>query len=331
MSYQGSDLLGALQALHPTIDLSQTSLAQSANTAAAQGMDPGTFASQNASNPIVGETYSQYFQNLANPTINNLQEQGANAQNQFQVNQNTQNQNFNQNSAAIQNNADSLGLSRSGYNGNQLSANEAQRANTLSSLALQNEDTQAGINAQIASTQQQVGTQASNAELQDTQTYNQNQQAAFGELQNVNPSLAATDPSYLNLLNTIMQRAGLGTLDPNELATYYKTQVGNATGTATGTTTPSTTAQTTSTTPAASNPAAQYGISDEQWSDALPNLQKIFSGQAINPTTKKPYYVKGGKPAQDTTIEQLLEQQYGLNPSSAASLYYKARGQIIGS
>lgn len=204
MAYQASDLLGALQYYNPGVDLSNSGLSSIASTEAANGTSPADFASKYAGSPQVASAYQNFYQTQANPTIaatnsqigvqqnaqqlSDQQEQNsANTENNdtsqsiANINRNRQTQNdqiFN--SAAASGNSTAGGTLVQENNNNvdtqrNISYADAQRANTLSQLALQNTTNKNQIQGSIdqlqgekAVTEQGVATNAMNATTQNS-------------------------------------------------------------------------------------------------------------------------------------------------------------------
>lgn len=330
MAYSGQDLIAALQAYHPDVNLSNTALMDLANQQAGYGMSPQDFAAKWINDPAISNAYYQKYNSLAAPGMAQIQKQigltGAqyeNARNQanndfantsfgIQQNQNNQNQ-------SLFNQADAMGLGRSGVtaagtgriaaqSSQNLSYADAQRANSLAQLALENQGTQDTLKGQIAAIQAGVTSDATKSFNQNSDAYFQRQKDAFAQLQNVNPTLAASSPSYRNLLNTILQKAGLGALDPNELGAYFGGQVGNAMGGGGGGSTPKTTTPVKKTTPAPKAPINQSSL-----------INDLIG-----------YFQKGGWQGQDAGDIKHLQDQYGLSAADASHQYYSIRKWVTG-
>ena len=212
----GTDYLNALSQYHPGVNLgSSTDLTNQANQAAASGQDINDFATKNANNPAIGQAYVNHYQTFAQPTIDGINTQIGTLGTQGQIT----NQQYGNNVTQLNNDstqaqrqigfsgadaqassfnaANSAGLANTGnYAGasqriasdqsNALSYNEANRANQLGQLMLQNQSNQNSIQgtvnqlqSQKAATQQTVSQSAQDAQLQNSDRYfNRNLQLA---------------------------------------------------------------------------------------------------------------------------------------------------------
>lgn len=356
MAYQSSDLLAALAAYHPDVDLG--SLQGDAEASAQGGATPQDFVAKYVNDPRITQAYVNKYTNFAQPSLADINSQIGIAQQQGKLNQSSTEQQYGNTAYDIQQNqlnqnqnlfnqADQMGLSRAGVTGagtgriaanttQALSYNDAQRANSLASIALQTSGNVGQLQGKEAAIQADIGQQARQDAYGNSQNYFTRQTNAFNALQNINPSLAASSPSYAALLSTMMQRAGLGALDPNELQAYFKGQIAQTVPSSTpssaapspvstgGSTYTYPTSQT-QTTPGMQAPANNAGVTDQIYGTVYPYLQSLFS--------------KGGWQGLDLSsngFQNSRAYQFlsgidpNLNPNQASYLYYHVRKQLTG-
>lgn len=216
-----SDYLNALQFYHPDVQFSGIqSLNDAANSAASSGMSTSDFVNQNMNNPGIFQAYNQKYQTMAQPQLASIGGQINQENNQLGLSdQSTANSSNTVNNDAanaernmkvqgmgqadsIANAADKSGIGNAGTtlvqqnNNNQdvtrnVSYTEANRANSLAQLAIQNAGTKAGIQGTIDSLQGQEGAINYNTALNSQQDYNQDSATMFDRANTLfNDSLA---------------------------------------------------------------------------------------------------------------------------------------------
>ncbi|GAC1502292.1 MAG: hypothetical protein NVS1B10_07000 [Candidatus Saccharimonadales bacterium] len=385
-----SDYISSLQSYHPDVDLSSVpSIMQSAQQAASAGSDVNQWTGQNAQNPDIVKAYVQKYSNfyapqnaLINANIGVAQQQGQllnqqNSSQQSQVNQafgNTgyqigQNQ-LDQNQSLF-NQADQMGLSKSGVTAastgriasnttQALSYNDAQRANALASLAIQNQQnnlsTQGDINqlhGQLASNQSQISQQATQDAYNNSQNYYNRQLSTLQAISTPNFALLSTSPAYAQAYSQMLSRAGMGSASVQDIMNSAKQYVQKYSSTSsqgapsspsgspvTNKRTPTsysgesyspTPPNTPSQAPSLVDTIQKYGygpntagVGSDLFSQALPSVQTIFQGNWQGKDIGKSGF-------SDSPVYAYLNSKIpGITPSQASFIYYRARKSIIG-
>lgn len=204
-----NDYLSALNQQHPDINLmGNNTLTDYANSASGSGMSTGDFVNKYNSDPSIFQAYNQKYQTMAQPQLSSLDAQigqqgtqmgladqstansgntlnndAANAEKNMRVQGMSQGDN-------IANAADHAGLGNAGTtlvsqaNNNQdvtrnISYTEANRANSLAQLSLQNASTKAGIQGNIDNLQGQKGAINYNTAQAAQGNYNQDSATMF--------------------------------------------------------------------------------------------------------------------------------------------------------
>lgn len=353
---QPGDYISALSSYHPDVDLNSVFGTQ-AQDAANTGMSVSDFVGKYLNDPGISQAYVKKYTSFAQPQLDQFNTQIGLAQNQGNIlNQQYQsgvNQTNNQvdnsvygirqnqldQNQSLFNQADAAGLSRSGVTNaaqgriaanttQNLSYTEAQRANSLAQLALQNQEGQTTVAGNIANLQSQVGSTQSNIQQQaqqdaynNSQNFYSRQQDALKTLQSgVNYSLLANSPAYASILSNVLQHSGLGYASPEDLMGAAKQVSGSATATTSSTPSAPTVTTPTPVTPALPvQNAPQYKVGSVN-----PNSQL---GSYLIGYFKKPSSAWAGHDSSDISF---LQNKFGISPDVASYYYYQLRKSVAG-
>lgn len=351
------DYINAVQAFNPGVDLSSV-LGPAANNALSSNQPIDSFVSQyGGSNDVLG-AYNKQQQALYAPQVASINGQIGVAQQQGQLN-NQQNalqqsitgqgfdnsafgirQGANQANNTVLNTAAGSGLQRSGFaalgqntvgtqESQALSYNDAQRADALASLAIQNQQGNLQTQANTGQLQGQLAginaTEAGQAEtnyLQANAAQQANQQSVFQAVSSPNILLLSTSPAYANAYAQMLAKAGLGTANVSDIMSAAKQAYANGGGSTGGSSTYSsvpTNGSYSGGVPAPSQAPATAAPSSGQVSSYIQSIFKDNPGLVSNGYTES------------TLIPKLQQAPYNLSYQQAVNLAYTNRKPFEGS